>query len=106
MASVVHTRFRWVTSSLAFALFVAGCVASIGDPPSDDEPALESPTPPFKPAPGNLRRLTVEQYRNVIRDLLGPDIIVPTRLEPDARIEGLVAVASGITSFSDRGVEQ
>lgn len=97
---------RRVSLALVCVVSASACVASIGDPEADDAPPIEPAAPAFTPAAGNLRRLTTEQYRNVIKDLLGPDIVVPPRIEPDARIEGLLAVGAGITSFSDRGVEQ
>jgi len=53
-----------------------------------------------------MRRLTVEQYRNVIGDILGDEIVVPTSLEPDSRVEHLFALGSTTTSVSPRGVEQ
>jgi hypothetical protein len=57
------------------------------------------------PAP-SLRRLTAAQYANTVRDLLGADVALPTRLEPDAAEEGLLSVGAGTASVSSLGVER
>jgi hypothetical protein len=63
--------------------------------PGSGPPALGQPTTPGAPAgPGGpaagtapLRRLTAEQYRNTVRDLLGiPDAVAVTALPPDESI--------------------
>jgi hypothetical protein len=87
-------------------LGLSACVGSIGDPPADDQPPLQPAAPPFEPGESGLRRLTVEQYENAIRDVLGDEIVVPTSLEPDSAVEGLVALGAGLTTISSRGVEQ
>lgn len=56
-------------------------------------------------SPGVLRRLTAEQYRNVIRDVFGGDIVLPGRLEPDTRAGGFLALGVGQAAVSARGVE-
>ena len=86
-------------------VWLVGCAGGdIGDPPGDF--TFETPVPPFSPAPGGLRRLTVAQYRNAIHDVLGEHIVVPASLEPDLKVEGLLAVGASRASISNRGVEQ
>jgi hypothetical protein len=72
------------------ALLLGGCVT--------DPPDVEAPEP-------TLRRLTEAQYGNAIRDLLGDEILVSDRLEPDVPTEGLVELGASITTISPRGVE-
>jgi hypothetical protein len=52
-----------------------------------------------------MRRLTAAQYINSVRDLLG-EVSVPTDLEPDTAINGLVAVGNSRTTISPTGVEK
>ncbi len=64
------------------------------------------PAPPeITPQEPVLRRLTEAQYVNSVHDLLGDDVFVPTSLEPDVRLGGLVAVGAAQASISPRGVE-
>jgi mono/diheme cytochrome c family protein len=59
----------------------------------------------FVPAPGGMKRLTVAQYRNSIRDLLGEKIEVPA-LEPDTLMSGSAAVGSGRIVISRQATEK
>lgn len=60
------------------------------------------------PAPGPLamRRLTEAQYRASIADVLGGDIAVAGRFEPDNRRDGLLAVGASFVSVTAAGFEQ
>jgi len=44
--------------------------------------------PPFAAAPSTLRRITPAQYANVVVDLFGEDVPLPTDLESIARVDG------------------
>ena len=59
---------------------------------------LGGTTPPpndaFTPAPSTLRRLTVAQYQNSVRDLLGDTITVPPDLEPDTVFSGFATIGA------------
>jgi len=61
--------------------------------------------PEIEPKEPTIRRLTEAQYVNAAHDLLGDDVFVPTGLEPDSRISGLVALGAAQASISPRGVE-
>ena len=58
------------------------------------------------PASAVLKRLSDAQYRNTIRDLLGPEIVVPSQLEPDAKLDGLVSLGSSVGTISSVGAER
>lgn len=62
--------------------------------------------PAVSPAAPALRRLTRAQYTNVVTDLLGEGLVVPTNLEPDTAIDGLYAVGAAVTAISPVGVER
>ena len=53
-----------------------------------------------------LRRITESQYRHTIRDVLGPDIKVEARFEPERREDGLLALGSAELSLTSSGFEQ
>jgi mono/diheme cytochrome c family protein len=59
----------------------------------------------FVPAPGGLKRLTVAQYRNTIRELLGEKIEAPS-LEPDTLLSGSAAVGAGRIAISRQATEK
>ena len=83
----------------------AGPGAPAGKAPQDDTVVDPGPPPEAAPAPPVVRRLTQHQYRSVIRDLFGPEVYVPARLEPDEEVGGLFAVGSATTTISPLGVE-
>ncbi len=67
---------------------------------------LARPVPEVVPAAPALRRLTEAQYHSAIRDLLGPDLVLPSRLEPDVQVEGLLSVGASVAMVSPWGVER
>jgi len=58
------------------------------------------------PGPAVTRRLTAEQFQNIIADVFGEDIDLGGRLEPDLRVDGLLAVGASQVSISPAGMEQ
>lgn len=75
--------------------------------PSPGEPPGPTPDPPvIEPGPVAMRRLTEAQYRATVADLLGEDVVVAGRFEPDNRTAGLLAVGSSFVSVTPAGVEQ
>ena len=56
--------------------------------------------------PVAMRRLTAEQYTNVIKDTFGPSIDVAGRFEPDSRRNGLNALGASLVSVTPSGFEQ
>jgi hypothetical protein len=73
-----------------------------------DQGAPLPPEPPahFVAAPGGLRRLTVAQYHNTLRDLFGPAVALPTNLEPDTLVSGSATVGAARVGLSGTGVEK
>jgi hypothetical protein len=61
-----------------------------------------------KPAGGEVvtRRLSQEQYRQVIADLFGPSIKVGGRFEPDIRRDGLLAMGASQVAVTASGLEE
>ena len=65
-----------------------------------------SPEVDVEAGPVALRRLTADQYSSSIRDVLGKHIIVPHRIDPDDRRDGLLAVGASFTSVTPSGFEK
>ena len=61
-----------------------------------------------KPTGGDAvtRRLSQEQYRQVVSDLFGPSIKVGGRFEPDIRRDGLLALGASQVSVTASGLEE
>jgi len=56
--------------------------------------------------PAAMRRLTQEQYRQIINDVFGPTVTLGGRFEPDVRDAGLLAVGASQVSVTAAGLEQ
>ena len=56
--------------------------------------------------PAIMRRLTQDQYRNIVADVFGSTIKLGGRFEPDNRTDGLIAIGSGQASVTAAGLEQ
>jgi len=70
---------------------LAGCAKS--------EPVAVGPPPA-------MRRLTEQQYRNTIRDVFGPGVVVVGRFDPITREGGLMAVGAASASITPSGFER
>ncbi len=82
------------STTILFAL--AACLGSCNG--TSEYPEVEPPEP-------TLRRLTQAQYANTVADLLGPTVVLPTRLEPDSAADGYLTVGAAVTTISPRGAE-
>jgi hypothetical protein len=80
----------------AVALMLAGCRAVEDRGVEPEVPAAEAV----------LLRLTRASYLDSLVDLFGPELVLPTALEPDLEVEGLYAVGAGQAALSPLGVEQ
>src|SRR5207244_717928 len=56
--------------------------------------------------PVAMRRLTQEQYKQIVSDIFGPTIRLGGRFEPDLRDAGLLAVGASQVSVTASGIEQ
>jgi Protein of unknown function (DUF1592)/Protein of unknown function (DUF1588)/Protein of unknown function (DUF1595)/Protein of unknown function (DUF1585)/Protein of unknown function (DUF1587) len=74
--------------------------------PTVPPPATPTTSPAVVGGPLAMRRLTTAQYKATIADVLGGDIVVAGRIEPDNRRSGLLAVGSTYVSVTGAGFEQ
>lgn len=58
-----------------------------------------------QPAPPALPRLTRAQYLHSLKDILGPNLALPSSLEPDVPFDDLASVGASVAKVSPRGVE-
>lgn len=72
--------------------------------PGASDPGTDTPEP-FAPANATLRRLTVAQYQNSVRDLLGP-VQLTVELEADEAINGFVEIGAASSTLSPSAVEK
>jgi len=83
-------------------LITASCGQDDAVPPERDigsAPAVQAESPV-------LRRLTTSQYEAAVTDLFGTGLVLPTSMEPDTPIDGLLNIGAGITSISPWGAER
>ena len=57
-------------------------------------------------APPAMRRLTNDQYRNIIADVFGPQIVVAGQADPLLRTDGLLAVGARSARITPSGFEK
>lgn len=105
-------------AALALLLLAAACGGGSGGgspaPPVDPPDVQPSPSPPgpvpdppvVDAGPIAMRRLTETQYRATVADVLGDDVVVAGRFEPDNRASGLLAVGASSVSVTPSGFEQ
>ncbi len=86
-----------IAALLAVVVVAAGACG--GSDSSGGAPVTEG-------GPVALRRLTSQQYAQSVHDVLGERIVVPSRIEPDARIEGLLGVGASFVSVTPSGFEK
>ena len=68
--------------------------------------ACSEPEPATNGAPPDMRRLTSEQYRNIIHDVFGEHIEIAGRFDPLVRTEGLFAVGARSAPITPKGFEE
>ena len=81
---------------------ILGLVACSGQ---KDSGFANGPEPEVETNSPTLRRLTTTQYHNVISDVLGEGIVIPS-LEPDDDSGGLLSLGAAVTTISPVGVER
>jgi hypothetical protein len=85
--------------------------AGAAAPGGGDSPVLNpaaAPSGALEPAPAGLRKLTVEQYENSVRDLLGSHVQLPPEIELEADVaqNGFYAVAASNATLSPAATEK
>jgi len=96
------------TVSTAIALSLLALVGCNDQKPHAPDPVVV-PTGPVGnaiPSVSAAQRLTIAQYRAAIRDVFGPEIVVPPALEPDVAVSGFESIGASQSTISARGVEQ
>lgn len=106
-----RSALAWIGASFATAVLSVPSVlvgACSGDPQAPAEKKEVGPRPPMPDtaAQTGAQRLTVAQYGNAIRDILGKNINVPPAIEADASIDGFVAIGASVSTISPSGVEK
>jgi len=86
----------WLVVVAALAGFMAADAPQAAK--ADDSGAVAGPVA--------MRRLTQEQYKQIISDVFGPTIKLGGRFEPDLRDAGLLAVGASEVSVTASGFEQ
>lgn len=68
--------------------------------------ACEAPEPVSEGLPPDVRRLTEDQYRNIIGDIFGSSIVVAGRFDTPVREDGLLAVGARDATVTPGGLVQ
>jgi hypothetical protein len=100
-------RAAWLFRFVSGCAVVASCAVMVGCGESgggDSAPTTRGPS--VEGGPVALRRLTSQQFGRSIHDVLGEEIVVPSRVEPDARREGLLGVGASFVSVTPSGFEK
>ena len=85
----------------AISIALSACAPGGADPQNEASFApVDAGGPPV------MRRLTEEQYKQVVADIFGPTVELGGRFEPDPRESGLLAVGAGQVSVTTSGLQQ
>ncbi len=95
-------RSRFAAGGALVLIIVGGSAALV---PQKPEAAALVPAA-HAPGPATVRRLSADQYRNIIHDVFGRSLDLGGYFEPDLRISGLLAVGSGKVGITPAGMEQ
>ncbi len=89
------SSLKYTAAALSLALALAGTAEAAKD--------AKLSIPPQEVA---VRRISGDQYRNIIRDVFGPTIQFGGHFEPALKINGLAAAGSSSIGVSPAGMEQ
>jgi len=95
------------TAGVLCATLIAGAPAgTLAIAAASTIQATEQTSPERKPIKVAFRRITESQYRHTIADILGSEIKINSRFEPEKRDEGLLAIGTPQLSLTSSGFEQ
>ncbi len=92
--------------SIAVCAALAACAPAENKVSGAGTTTGAAPVAPVTAGEATMRRLTAEQYENVIADLFGDTIELGGRFEPELRVNGLTAVGASSVSVTAAGMEQ
>ncbi len=90
-----------VSTALALAAALLGSSAQAAP-----EQTSAAAAPSVASGPEMLRRLSPDQYRNIVADIFGSDITFGGRFAPEMREHGLLAVGAGVESITADEMDQ
>src|ERR1041385_8692296 len=93
-------------SAFAITLALASCAPAAHEQAAAPQAAAAAETVAFTPDAPFTRRLTAEQYQNIIADVFGRTIELGGRFEPELRVGGLLAVGTSNVSITAAGMAQ
>jgi hypothetical protein len=93
-----RSRARLLVLGAAAVVVAGGIAAAVM--------TMKSVSGPITAGQAVTRRLTAEQYQNIVREVFGGDIDLGGRFEPDLRVDGLLAVGASHVSITAAGMEQ
>ena len=94
------------TLAAVVALTLAACSGEMGSGAAVAAKGESAQATTTAGGPAIMRRLTQDQYRNIIADVFGSTTKLGGRFEPDNREQGLIAIGSGQASVTAAGLEQ
>jgi len=94
------------TAVLCAAFVAATPTAMLGIAAASAAAVSQQASPELKPIKVAFRRITESQYRHTIADVLGSEIKINARFEPEKRDEGLLAIGTPELSLTSSGFEQ
>jgi hypothetical protein len=94
------------TAVLCAAFVAATPTAMLGIAAASAAAVSQQTSPELKPIKVAFRRITESQYRHTIADVLGSEIKINARFEPEKRDEGLLAIGTPQLSLTSSGFEQ
>ena len=96
---VLQMSVRRAATAAAFGTFLVSIASAAISAEIDANAA------PPDGGPLVIRRLSPDQYRNIISQIFGPTIKAGGRFEPDVRVDALLAVGAGHVSVTASGLE-